>query len=242
MRARLLPAAFALAAALSACSTPSPESMAANDPWEETNRDVFAFDVWIEHNVAAPVDDGYRAVVPEPARDGLHNVVTNLHAPIVLANDVLQGHAQKAVNTLGRILLNSTIGLGGLIDVASKVGIPYHDNDFGITLGQSGVQEGSYLVLPFIGPAPPRDLLGSGVDGVFDPLSYARFGGRQVLQLSRSAVRILDTVDRRRDEFETIERSSVDFYATTRNLYRQSRNARIHGDDTGSSFIELPDL
>lgn len=242
MRARLLPAAFALAASLSACSTPSPESMAANDPWEETNRDVFAFDVWIEHNIAAPVDDGYRTIVPEPARDGLHNVVTNLHAPIVLANDVLQGHAKKAVNTLGRILLNSTIGLGGLIDIASKVGIPYHDNDFGITLGQNGVQEGSYLVLPIIGPAPPRDLLGSGVDGVFDPLSYARFGGRQLLQLSRSAVRILDTVDRRRDEFETIERSSVDFYATTRNLYRQSRNARIHGDDAGSSFIELPDL
>ena len=238
----LRPAAFALALCVSACSTPSPESLAANDPWEETNRDVFAFDVWIEHHIAAPVNDGYRAVVPEPAREGLHNVVTNLHAPIVLANDVIQARPKKAVNTLARIVLNTTFGLGGLIDIASKVGIPYHDNDFGITLGQSGVAEGSYLVLPFVGPLPPRDLVGSGVDGVFDPLSYARFPGRHTLQLSRSAVRILDSVDQRRDEFESIERTSVDFYATTRNLYRQSRNARILGDDDGSALVNLPDL
>ena len=217
--------------------------MAANDPWEETNRDVFAFDVWIEHHIAAPVNDGYRAVVPEPAREGLHNVVTNLHAPIVLANDVLQARPKKAVNTLARIVLNSTIGLGGLIDVASKFGIPYHDNDFGVTLGQSGVAEGSYLVLPFIGPLPPRDLVGSGVDGVFDPLSYARFSGRNVLQLSRSATRILDTVDQRRDDFESIERTSVDFYASTRNLYRQNRNAKIRGgEEAGNAFVNLPDL
>ncbi len=238
----LRPAALALALWVSACSTPSPESLAANDPWEETNRDVFAFDVWIEHHIAAPVNDGYRAVIPAPAREGLHNMVTNLHAPIVLANDVIQARPKKAVNTLARIVLNSTFGLGGLIDIAGKLGIPYHDNDFGITLGQSGVAEGSYLVLPFVGPLPPRDLLGSGVDGVFDPLSYARFPGRNSFQLSRSAVRILDSVDRRRDEFESIERTSLDFYATTRNLYRQSRNARILGDDDGSALTNLPDL
>lgn len=238
----LRPAAVALALFVSACTTPSPESLAADDPWEETNRDVFAFDVWIEHHVAAPVNDGYRAVVPEPAREGLHNVVTNLHAPIVLANDVLQARPKKAVNTLARIVLNTTFGLGGLIDVASKVGIPYHDNDFGVTLGRSGVAEGSYLVLPFIGPLPPRDLLGSGVDGVFDPLSYARFPERNTLQLSRSAVRILDTVDQHRDTFESIERTSVDFYATTRNLYRQNRNAKIRGDEANGAFVSLPDL
>ena len=239
----LYPVALTLALLLSGCTTPSPESLANNDPWEATNRDVFAFDVWIEHHVAAPVDDGYRAVVPEPAREGLHNVVTNLHAPIILANDVIQARPKKAVNTLARIVLNTTFGLGGLIDVASKVGIPYHDNDFGVTLGQSGVAEGSYLVLPFVGPLPPRDLVGSGVDGVFDPLSYTRFHGRHMLQLSRSATRILDTVDQRRDEFETIERTSVDFYATTRNLYRQNRNAKIRGGDDGDSpVVNLPDL
>jgi phospholipid-binding lipoprotein MlaA len=236
------PAFCALAAslALSSCSTPSPEALAQHDPWEATNRDVFAFDVWVEHHVAEPVDDGYRAVIPKPAREGIHNVTTNLHEPIVAANDALQGDGGKLVQTLGRIVINSTIGLGGLIDVASKVGIPYHDNDFGITLGQGGVQEGSYLVLPLIGPMPPRDLLGGFVDGFFDPLNYARFHGKDTWMFARGGLRIVDTVDQQRDQFDSIERSSIDFYATTRNLYRQSRNARIQGGD--ATTTQLPDL
>jgi phospholipid-binding lipoprotein MlaA len=231
---------LALSLFVAGCSTPSPESLAEHDPWEATNRDIFAFDVWIEHNVARPVDDSYRAVLPQPAREGVHNVTTNLHEPIVLANDVLQGDAKKAVRTLGRIVINSTLGLGGLIDVAAKIGIAYHDNDFGITLGQNGVQEGSYLVLPFVGPMPPRDLLGSAVDGAFDPFTYSRFRGKDTWLLVRSGLRVIDTVDQRREEFESIERTSVDFYATTRNLYRQSRDARIRGENT--NYIQLPDL
>src|SRR3569833_3058095 len=129
---------------LCGCSTPSTQSLAENDPWEKTNRDVFAFDVWVEHNIGRPVDDGYRAVVPQAARDGIHNLVTNLHSPIVLANDVLQGDGDKAADTFGRLVINSTVGVGGLIDVAGKIGIPGHENDFGITLGQNGVAEGSY--------------------------------------------------------------------------------------------------
>jgi phospholipid-binding lipoprotein MlaA len=137
------PAILLMAFCLTACSTPSPESLAEHDPWEKTNRDIFMFDVWVDHNIANLVDDAYRAVIPEPAREGVHNITSNLHEPIVLANDVLQGESKKAIRTVGRILINSTIGLGGLIDVAAKIGIPYHDNDFGITLGQNGVQEGS---------------------------------------------------------------------------------------------------
>ncbi len=239
MKAPFVLAVLAMSLGLCACATPSPESAAQNDPWEATNRDVFAFDVWVEHHVAAPVDDGYRAVVPQPAREGVHNIVTNLHAPIVLANDILQGHVKKAANTLGRVVLNSTLGLGGLIDVAGKLGIPAHDNDFGITLGRNGVQEGSYLVLPLLGPLPPRDLLGGVVDGAFDPFVYARFPGRSTLFLARRGTVILDTVDRRRDQFDTIERTSLDFYATTRNLYRQSRNAQIQGD---AALLQLPEL
>ena len=238
----VLPALCALATSLmlSGCSTPSAEALAQHDPWEATNRDVFAFDVWVEHHVAEPVDDGYRAVVPGPAREGVHNVTTNLHEPIVLANDVLQGEGKKTVRTLGRILINSTIGLGGLIDVASKIGIPYHDNDFGITLGQDGIAEGSYLVLPLVGPMPPRDLLGSAVDGTFDPFNYTRFPGRHIFLYARSGLRVLDTVDQQRDQLDSIERSSIDFYATARNLYRQSRDARIKGED--SATTQLPDL
>jgi phospholipid-binding lipoprotein MlaA len=234
------PAVLLMALCLAACSTPSEDSLAEHDPWEKTNRDIFMFDVWVDHNIANPVDDAYRAVIPEPAREGVHNVTSNLHEPIVLANDVLQGESKKAIRTVGRILINSTIGLGGLIDVAAKIGIPYHDNDFGITLGQNGVQEGSYLVLPLVGPMPPRDLLGSAIDGTFDPFNYTRFPGRHTFLYARSGLRILDTVDQHREELDTIERSSLDFYATTRNLYRQSRNARIEGKDGVS--VELPDF
>ena len=157
---------------MGACSTPSAESLAQNDPWEKTNRDVFDFDVKLDHAVARPIAKVYRSAVPEPARDGIHNALTNLNSPVVLANDVLQGDGDKAANTFGRFVINSTVGLGGLIDVASKIGIPGHDNDFGITLGKAGVAEGSYLVLPFAGPKPPRDLVGTGVDIAFDPLTY----------------------------------------------------------------------
>ena len=234
--------ALALGLVLSACSTPSPESLAQNDPWEKTNRDVFDFDVRLDHAVARPVAEGYRAVLPEPVRDGIHNALNNLNSPVVLANDVLQGDGDKAVNTTGRLLINSTVGLGGLIDVASKIGIPDHDNDFGITLGKSGVSEGSYLVLPFAGPLPPRDLLGVGVDQAFDPLTYVRFHGKDTWMVVRFGIGILDARASHLDAVETIERSSIDFYATTRNLYRQSRNAKINEGKAPGSQDDLPNL
>lgn len=233
--------ALALCLALGACSTPSPESLAQNDPWEKTNRDVFDFDVRLDQAVARPLAKGYRAVLPDPVRDGIHNALNNLNSPVVLANDVLQGDGDKAVNTTGRLLINSTVGLGGLIDVASKLGIPDHDNDFGITLGKSGVAEGSYLVLPFAGPKPPRDLLGTAVDQAFDPLTYVRFHGRDTWMVVRYGIGILDARASTLDQVETIERTSIDFYATTRNLYRQSRNAKINDGKAGSQD-DLPNL
>ena len=232
--------ACALLGALAGCSTPSPESLAENDPWEATNRDTFAFNVWVEHHVATPVVEAYRAVVPEPARDGVHNAVTNLHSPIVLANDIIQARPKKAAQTVARLVINSTIGIGGLIDVASKIGIPYHDNDFGITLGQGGAAEGSYLMLPFLGPLPPRDLLGTAVDGLFDPFTWTRFPGRPEVLTARTGAGVIDTANRQLDQFNEIERSSIDFYASTRNLYRQSRNAQING--AAISNLNLPDL
>lgn len=232
--------ALALSMGLAACSTPSAESLAQNDPWEKTNRDIFDFDVRLDHAVMRPVTRGYRAVVPAPVREGIHNAVTNLNAPVVLANDVLQGDGDKAANTFGRIVINSTVGIGGLIDVASKIGIPGHENDFGITLGKAGVAEGSYLVLPFAGPMPPRDLLGKGVDVAFDPLTYAQFHGRDTWMVLRFGLGVLDASNSRLDAVETIERSSIDFYATTRNLYRQSRNAQINEGSAGTD--DLPNL
>ena len=232
---------LALSSILSACSAPSAESLAQHDPWEKTNRDIFDFDMWVDHAVARPIASGYRDVVPEPVQAGIHNVLNNLNAPVVLANDVLQGDGGKAASTAGRIVINSTVGIGGLIDVASKIGIPSHDNDFGITLGKNGFAEGSYLVLPFAGPLPPRDLLGTGVDVAFDPLTYVRFHGKDTWMAVRLGIGILDGRASTLDAVETIERSSIDFYATTRNLYRQSRNAKINAGKA-TPADDLPNL
>ncbi len=232
--------ALAVSVMLGACSTPSADSLAQNDPWEKTNRDIFDFDVRVDHAVARPIAKGYRTVVPEPVRDGIHNALTNLNSPVVLANDVLQGDGDKAANTAGRIVINSTVGIGGLIDVASRIGIPGHDNDFGITLGKNGVAEGSYLVLPFAGPKPPRDLLGTVVDQAFDPLTYVQFHGKDTWMVVKFGVAIVDSRTSQLDAIESIERSSIDFYATTRNLYRQSRNAQINEGRAGAD--DLPNL
>lgn len=232
--------AVALTLLLGACSTPSPESLAQNDPWERTNRDIFDFNLAMDRAILRPVARGYRDVVPEFAREGVHNFLTNLNSPVILANDVLQGETNKAGNTLGRIVINTTVGVGGLIDVASKWGLPYHENDFGITLGKGGAAEGSYLMLPFAGPKPPRDLLGTAVDLAFDPFTYAIFPGDNTLMIVRVGMGILDARTSQLDAVETIERSSIDFYATTRNLYRQSRNARINEGTAGAD--DLPNL
>jgi phospholipid-binding lipoprotein MlaA len=236
--------ALALSLTLGACSTPSPDSLAQNDPWENTNRDIFDFDVKLDHAVARPIAKGYNQAVPQPVRDGIHNAVTNLNAPVVLANDVLQGDGDKAADTFGRIVINSTVGIGGLIDVAAKLGIPQHDNDFGITLGKGGVAEGSYLVLPFAGPLPPRDVVGTGVDVALDPLTWIKFHGRDTWMVVRFGIGTLDAEAARVDAVETVERSSIDFYATTRNLYRQSRNAKINEGKSGINGVpdNLPNL
>ena len=225
---------------LAACGTKDPQSLAQNDPWEPTNRAVFDFDVKLDHAVATPVAKFYRAAVPELARDGIHNALDNLNDPVVLANDVIQGDGDKAGQTMGRFVINSTVGLAGLIDVASRVGIPGHPNDFGITLGKGGVAEGSYLVLPFVGPKPPRDLVGTGVDIAFDPLTYITWNNSSLYMIVRSGLGVLDSRAANIDAVESIQRSSIDFYATTRSLYRQNRAAQINGGKADNA--DLPNF
>jgi phospholipid-binding lipoprotein MlaA len=232
-------AALGASLLLTACATKDPEAIAQNDPWEPTNRAVFDFDIQVDHAVARPVAKFYRSAVPEPARDGIHNALTNLNSPVVFTNDVLQGEGDKATDTFGRFMINSTIGVGGFIDVAAKMGIPGHDNDFGITLGKAGAAEGSYLVLPFAGPRPPRDLVGTGVDIAFDPLTYMSWNNSTLYMMIRAGLGVLDDRAANIDVVEQIERSSIDFYATTRNLYRQNRAAQING---GNPPQDLPNF
>jgi phospholipid-binding lipoprotein MlaA len=226
--------------AAGACTTSDPQSLAQNDPFEPTNRAMFDFDVKVDHAVATPVAKFYRSAVPAPAREGIHNALDNLNAPVVLANDVIQGDGDKAGQTLGRFVINSTVGLAGLIDVAAKVGIPGHPNDFGITMGRLGSAEGSYLVLPFVGPKPPRDIVGAGVDIAFDPLTYMTWNNSTLYMIIRGGLGVLDERTANIDAVESIERSSIDFYATSRSLYRQNRAAQINGGKADNS--DLPNF
>jgi phospholipid-binding lipoprotein MlaA len=200
-----------------------------NDPYESFNRRMFDFNDRLDRNVALPVSKAYVKVVPEPARDGIHNLLDNLNTPVTLANDILQGEPKHAIQSLGRIVVNSIIGIGGLVDVATPMGIPAHEEDFGITLAQWGVDEGPYLVLPLLGPSNPRDAGGRAVDIAFDPLTYWGFTGKVYYTTGRQLASIVDERSRNIDTMDELRRSSVDLYATLRSLYRQHRNSEIRG-------------
>lgn len=219
---------FAASLFVSGCASTPGASTADNDPYEATNREMFALNQKLDKAVALPVAKFYVRAVPEPARDGVHNFLTNLNSPVVFANDVLQGEPERAGQTFGRFAFNSTIGLGGLIDVASKMGIPGHDTDFGITLGIWGFDEGPFLMLPLLGPAPPRDLVGKVVDIFLDPLTYVSFRSKIYYDIGLGTMGLIDLRAQNIETLESIERTSVDYYATTRNLYLQYRKAAVN--------------
>jgi len=223
---------------LGGCATE--DTSGANDPYEATNRAIFNFNQKLDKAVMKPVAETYVSVVPEPARDGIHNFIENLDLPITFANDILQGEIKRGAQTVARATINTTVGIGGLLDVAADLGIPPHKEDFGQTLAVWGVDEGPYLVLPFIGPDPPRDFGGSIVDIAFDPFTYVDLRESFWWMAGRKALGVLDLRSRNLDTLDAIERQSVDLYASIRSLYRQNRNNEIHN---GKPDIEnLPNL
>lgn len=232
-----------LAVVAAGCTTSKdPEAIAQNDPYEQTNRAIFDVNMKIDKAVAKPIAKFYNHAVPQSARNGVHNFLTNLGKPVTFGNDLLQGEIERAGQTVYRFTVNTTLGVGGLVDVASMIGIPEHDEDFGQTLGTYGVGEGPYLVLPFMGPNPPRDLAGSVVDIFMDPTTYISFHGSDTWYAVRSGVSILDLRARNVDTLEQIERSSIDLYGSTRSLYRQYRNSEIKNGKPDTSDSDTPDF
>jgi phospholipid-binding lipoprotein MlaA len=207
------------------------EDPTGNDPYESVNRAIFDFNMGLDRYFMRPIAWTYREIVPDFARDRIHDLLNNLRTPVNLLNDLLQGEWDRADFTVRRFFINTTLGLGGMIDIAGSIGIPYHGEDFGQTLGTWGVGEGFYLVLPFFGPSNPRDGFGLLMDTLTDPFTYLTFSRNQEYGYMRFGLTALDERSRRIDETDDIERNSVDLYATYRSLYRQFREGEIRNGE-----------
>ena len=221
---------------LVACTTKPPASDAAatqeyrenNDPFEPANRVGYAIDDGLDTYFLAPVARAYRYAVPELIREPVHNVLENITTPVLFINDVVQTKPRRAGDTFMRFVINTTAGVGGLFDVAAKLGYPYHDNDFGTTLALWGVPEGPFLFLPVLGPSNPRDATGYGVDVAFDPFTYVPSGhGLRTFEYARIGVSAVDTRAQVLDEVASVKKTALDPYATFRSLYRQNRASTI---------------
>ncbi|WP_158258704.1 MlaA family lipoprotein [Rhodopila globiformis] len=228
--------ALLLVGFLAGCATPPPPSepealadfRANNDPLEPTNRVLYAINNGLDTAIVRPVARAYRAVLPQPVRNGVHNALTNMDAPIRLVNDMLEGKPRRAGDTAMRFVINSTVGVLGIFDVAARLGYPGHDADLGITMALWDVPDGPYLFVPLIGSSNVRDLLGYSVDVTANPLNWVGQGAAvTALVWARVPVAGIDARDRNDNLIETTKRTALDPYATFRSLYQQSRHATI---------------
>ena len=198
---------------------------AAFDPWEKYNRRVHAFNMAVDRGLAKPLARGYVAVVPRPVRAGVDNFFDNLGQPVTLVNSLLQGNPRGAANALGRFLVNSTVGIGGLFDVASKAKMPNRGEDFGQTLAVWGWQRSRYLELPFLGPRTVRDVVGLVGDSRLRPVQYieddATRASLQALQLVALRAKLLSIEG-------LMSQGAVDEYALFRDMWLQRRNYQIN--------------
>jgi phospholipid-binding lipoprotein MlaA len=201
---------------------------AERDPFERGNRRVFGFNQWFEKFILDPVSDGYEFVVPAAGRRAIHRAFLNLNSTSVLVNDLLQLRPQRAGVTGSRFVINTTVGLVGLFDVAIRLGLERHHSDFGQTLARAGVPSGPYLVLPIFGPATARNAFGNFTDGLFQPYFYL-LGPTEFLVIGAGSG--LATRDASRESIEALRATSVDFYAAMRIAYFLYREKLIEHEN-----------
>jgi|CXWL01.1.fsa_nt_gi phospholipid-binding lipoprotein MlaA len=210
------------------------------DPWEGANRNLFAVHEAVDKTVIEPVARGYRAVTTQPVRNGVINFLRNLRAPVIFANDLLQGEVDRAGVTFARFGLNTTIGVLGVFDTAEDVGLEFHDEDFGQTLAVWGVADGPYIFVPLMGPTNLRDGAGRIVDVALNPLTWATFDGDDTVRTSRTVVTGVAVRESLLDTVDAVRSDSLDPYTTFRSSYDLLRASAI--ENGRQDVQDLPDF
>ena len=205
---------------LGGCATTNPR-----DPLEPMNRAIYSFNDGLDNAIFKPVAQGYRAVLPEFVRTGVSNFFANINDVLIALNNLLQGKFLNAVSDVGRILVNTTIGVAGFLDVATNLGLEKHNEDFGQTLGRWGIGDGPYLVLPIVGPSNLRDALARVVDFKTDPLTYVR---SMRLRNSLWGTRAVSDRANLLDTSKILETAALDPYEVLRDAYLQRRRNLVH--------------
>ncbi|MBL8251122.1 MAG: VacJ family lipoprotein [Candidatus Competibacter sp.] len=220
---RCLSLAFATALLVGCASNEPPSD---GDPLKGYNRAMFAFNEAADRAVIKPLAKAYQAALPDPAIASVGNFFSNLNDVVVLANDLLQLKLHQAAMDSSRIVFNTTFGVLGLFDVASRMELPKHYEDLGQTLGFWGIGEGPYLVLPLLGPSTVRDTFGRVGDSFVDPLAWGTDS-----DVARWSLRSLDLFDRRAGLLR-VERAfagaEIDPYEFRRSAYLQQRRSLVH--------------
>lgn len=208
-----------------------------HDPYEKFNRSMWSVNQTLDKVAMKPASSVYRTITPRPARRGIQRIFANLEEPWSFVNNMLQGKPKRAVRNLGRFVVNTTIGVGGLADHASELGIKDSPEDFGQTLAVWGVKSGPYLVLPLLGPSTLRDGFGSGVAMFADPWRVCLDQCTHLSELEKLGVSGMNLLSVRADLAESgadaFLETSLDPYAAARSAFFQSRRAAIRDDDGG---------
>lgn len=213
--------AVALAGMLGGCAT----SGNPKDPIEGFNRAIYAFNEGLDTVLIKPVAQGYDTVLPTPVRTGVTNFFGNIADFFIGVNNLLQGKPDQAASDLGRVLLNSTVGILGIFDVATGAGLEKHEEDFGQTFGRWGVGDGAYVVVPVFGPRTVRDTVGLVLDVAADPVSNIDY---VPTRNSALALRLIDTRADLLPADKVIEEAALDKYAYVRDGYLQRRRSLVH--------------
>lgn len=234
--------AVAILAGCASVKTPNPQ-----DPWESYNRGMFAFNETVDGALIKPVAKAYDQLMPDPAQNCVHNVFNNITDVWSALNSFLQGRGHDFFNTLGRVLFNSTMGLGGCIDVASMNGAQRIQNDFGVTLGVWGLESGPYVVLPFIGASSVRDttaFVGTLAADV-SPLTPVLHLENVSLRNSIIGLYAIDTRANLLDADRLVDEVALDRYSFIRDAYIQRRESMVQSRRNGGTLpdyeADLPD-